>query len=385
MPGPNDGQTGSGVGGEVASLSAAIPSPQELSNKLGQIDLFIQPRAEGEHFVVFYLLRGKFWEARLKLGEAAVRDLYRRHFAATKAALEGKEDLRTLAEIGYQTFVRLLPDADFREEVAAAIDASDDFRIEIVGDPYLVPWGLLYTMSPDAPFDARHFVGVSAKIKRSFLSERYERPASPAIAASRPRIQFGLNSDLAHARTVEQPFISRLAPASAAFLMLPALKGDLSEGRRRLRELLIAGQADFIHFACHGTGLDEEHCATFTIDKRFKIRSDILFRHGDRLPKLPVVFLNACEMGISRADQYQSLVRPFLDCGARAVVATECHVPDERAARFACDVYEKLFVDRKSLAQAVVESTAFRCSQGDPIGLAYTVYGQADSRLPAPE
>ncbi|WP_316206121.1 CHAT domain-containing protein [Bradyrhizobium sp. SZCCHNR3058] len=330
---------------------------------------------------MLYGLRGQFWEARLKLSETAVLDLYRRHFATTKAALEGKEDLRTLAEIGYQTFVRLLPDEDFREAVAAAIDNSVDFRIEIIGDPYLIPWGLLYTRSPNARFHERHFVGVTARLKRSFLSERYVKPPSPSIAVARPRILFGLNSDLTHARTVEHPFISRLAPASAAFHMLPALKGDVSEGRRKLRELLIAGDADFIHFACHGTGLDEAHCATFTIDKRFKIRSDILFRQGDRLSKIPIVFLNACEMGISRADQYQSLVRPFLDCGARAVIATECNVPDKRAARFACDVYGKLFLERKSLAQAVVEATAFRCAQGDPIGLAYTVYGQADARL----
>ncbi len=148
-----------------------------------------------------------------------------------------------------------------------------------------------------------------------------------------------------------------------------------------MRDLIRLGHADVVHFVCHGERGADGEGGRFKIDDGLIVRSDILLAPPYRLDAGPLVFLNACEMGMDAPDRFDGFAKALLDCGARAVLAPECHVPDDRAAKFECRVYEKVLREQRPLSDAVRKATHELCTEGDPIGLAYNIYGQAEFRF----
>lgn len=147
------------------------------------------------------------------------------------------------------------------------------------------------------------------------------------------------------------------------------------------------------HFSCHC-----DTTAPEPFDYRLELRGaghdldltlgelgEHLVRLGataERGPRgMPLVVLNAC--GSSRVDPLSSISFPqvFLENGNRGCIGTEIAIPDEEAAEFSRVFYREL------LDGASVGVAAHRARNHllhvftNPIGLAYTVYGDTDLAL----
>ncbi|MGW0179101.1 CHAT domain-containing protein [Nocardia sp. NPDC003345] len=101
-------------------------------------------------------------------------------------------------------------------------------------------------------------------------------------------------------------------------------------------------------------------------------------RHPRRATHMPLVVLNAC--GSSRVDSKSSLSFPnlFLENGNRACVATEITVPDQDAAEISVAFYRELLTGVDVGTAMHRARTHVLRKHGNPLGLAYTVYGNTD-------
>ncbi len=103
-----------------------------------------------------------------------------------------------------------------------------------------------------------------------------------------------------------------------------------------------------------------------------------------RLSGNALVFLNMCESAQLTPSLSDSLVEFFVTRGARAVVGTECLVDPGFADRFSRTFLESFFAGGP--VGATLLAARKECARdGDPSGLAYTLYGPAYVRFePAP-
>lgn len=94
---------------------------------------------------------------------------------------------------------------------------------------------------------------------------------------------------------------------------------------------------------------------------------------------VPLVFLNAC--GGSRVSPVSSLSFPelFMKNGSRGFVGAEMDIPDDEAAAFSVAFYNELLLRRSSFGVAALRARSHLLRRhGNPIGLAYSVYGNTD-------
>lgn len=146
------------------------------------------------------------------------------------------------------------------------------------------------------------------------------------------------------------------------------------------------------HFSCH--------CDTTTkdpLDYALQLRgeTDVRVRvrdfknHFTRLAgegrsdmAMPLVVLNAC--GTSAADPVTatSFPRLFLENENRAVIGTEVAIPDRMAAAFSRRFYERLLLKGEPLGVAAFEAREHMLIEScNPLGLAYSVYGNTELRI----
>lgn len=102
---------------------------------------------------------------------------------------------------------------------------------------------------------------------------------------------------------------------------------------------------------------------------------------GIRLTDEPIVFLNTCESAALWNAVNTSFVGFFLSRGARAVIGSESTIPVILADVFGCAVLREILGGR-SLGDAVLQARLdlLRNSK-NPLGLCYSVYGDANARL----
>jgi hypothetical protein len=94
----------------------------------------------------------------------------------------------------------------------------------------------------------------------------------------------------------------------------------------------------------------------------------------------PIVFLNMCHSAQINPGLSDGFVGFFLQRGASAVLGTECPIPPFVAESFAADVFDNLS-SGSSLGRAVYQARMRSKALGNPLTLAYSLYGRADSRL----
>jgi hypothetical protein len=107
-----------------------------------------------------------------------------------------------------------------------------------------------------------------------------------------------------------------------------------------------------------------------------------LLKSRGRLNRRPIVFLNMCHSAQVNPGLAEGFVSYFLQRGACAVVGTECPIPAFFADTFAEQVFKEL-AKGGSLGKAVYEARK-TCSIGNPLALAYSLYGYADARITEP-
>lgn len=110
---------------------------------------------------------------------------------------------------------------------------------------------------------------------------------------------------------------------------------------------------------------------------------DVLVRQAADEPRgeqsMPLIVLNAC--GSSKVDPLSSMSFPklFLKNGNRGFLGTEIAIPDEEAAEFSIAFYRSLLMRQEPFGLAAHRARTHLLEEfGNPIGIAYSVYGNTD-------
>ena len=139
---------------------------------------------------------------------------------------------------------------------------------------------------------------------------------------------------------------------------------------------------DLVHFACHAY-----YQTDAPFDSYFKLSDEFLLSLQDMDVYAigdgghPLVVLNACETGNLNPLYTRDFAKLFIKRGARAVVATECALPDDFGSAFAEQLYTHLLAGRQ-LGESLLESRKhFVEVERNPSGLLYSLYGDPSVRI----
>ncbi len=97
-------------------------------------------------------------------------------------------------------------------------------------------------------------------------------------------------------------------------------------------------------------------------------------------PRRPLIFLNMCQSADIAPSMGNGLLRLFLDRNAAAVIGTECTMTSTFADPFAKSIFGAL-LSGMTVGLALLNARRRFAFDGNPLGLAYTLYGRATLRL----
>ena len=162
----------------------------------------------------------------------------------------------------------------------------------------------------------------------------------------------------------------------------------------RLDGSLRAAEDQVHHFSCHcgrtSDGGDYElslkalsgevmTVRTGEIGRNFKRYARKPLAEGDDAPVGPLVFLNACDTGVGETGDFGSFEQLFPPSFNRALIRTQCVVPDEFAAQFSRIFYESILPGQMTVGQAlhIARWEMLRLRQ-NPFGILYSLSGNAN-------
>ncbi|WP_342078228.1 hypothetical protein [Yoonia sp. SS1-5] len=176
-----------------------------------------------------------------------------------------------------------------------------------------------------------------------------------------------------------------------------------------LKEALNAATpAHLFYFFCHGYTPSPAHLPR-DVEKAFKASDDYAFLglgerpdmaaisfgggritehelaalHAFDVPR-PVFFLNMCQSAEAAPGRSDGLLLRLLDRGAAAVIGTECEMTATFASAFGEHVLDAI-LGGEDLGSAMLSARRYFQKSGNPLGLAYSLYGQAETRVGPPK
>ncbi|MEJ2710901.1 MAG: CHAT domain-containing protein [Anaerolineales bacterium] len=164
----------------------------------------------------------------------------------------------------------------------------------------------------------------------------------------------------------------------------PVLKLEYAEDREQVWKLLQKGDQHFFYFFCHGV-VDQNNTFQLMIgqpDKPGFISASSLTPPIIQWPAepRPLVVLNGCETAALKAE----LLGVFMDnlrfIGALGVVGTEIKVKTELAFAFGLP-WMRALLSGQPAGQAMLSVRRHLERQGNPLGLAYSLYAPAGLHL----
>lgn len=331
---------------------------------------------------------------------------------------------RALAQVGRQLHQKLFATDDARVIAAWMREhAPPGSTIQVVdraGD-FVFPWSLVYEAAPwddEKPVEVEQFWGWRYKlaIATDELTATYGQAGEQIVAPDGLKIMVGLYARLKGARE-QHRYFSELGKLPDGHLQ-PVMVDRRSEAVAALK----AADQHLVYFFCHGytekmandIQLDDNLVREFTrlaadaleqqdeaerehLEDLFDVSDSWLRLTRGKLPlamlqevlagvkftRHPLVFLNMCQSAQVLPSLSGGLIPFFIRMGARAVMGTECSMNMVFGDRFA-----RAFVDRFLRGQPAAE-ILWRLRQeflgkGDPLALAYTLFGDADLRLQEP-
>jgi hypothetical protein len=97
----------------------------------------------------------------------------------------------------------------------------------------------------------------------------------------------------------------------------------------------------------------------------------------------PLVFLNMCESAQVLPSLSGGFIPFFIQRGARGIIGTECPMTSTFAHPFSQEFFRR-FLQGQAIGQILWELRKEFLEKGNPLGLAYTLYCDADMRLKQP-
>ncbi|WP_371400953.1 CHAT domain-containing protein [Kribbella sp. NBC_00662] len=137
-----------------------------------------------------------------------------------------------------------------------------------------------------------------------------------------------------------------------------------------------------LYFLCHGEHRDRGG-PVLVLDKlgRAAISKSNLAAKHVALDHRPLVVLNACDTAALEPDKAISLVKGFTYNGAGAVIGTETAIFPSLAYAFAKTFLDGALTPGTSLGSALRTARLELLRLGNPLGLAYILYGLPDAHL----
>jgi hypothetical protein len=327
-----------------------------------------------------------------KLEDITLRNIDRKNLSHKQL----QKEISPLAELGHHLFERVFAKEDIRQVMQGLLTHGDKVSIEIVSERFSIPWELLYPLNPYGdrqPLSYENFWGMRHIVFRLVPQTNISPNALLASLETDPHInvhslpKVGLLTDrsLKSVEKVEIPHFERLAASKAIDLkLLPPLSANEDE-RAEFRKYSEWWLNDFnlAHFACHASyegGLPQKQYIQLTE----KFRISLMRMMGDpvKINGRPLIIMNACETGNLNPIYTLHFAREFMRSGARGVVATECPVRDDFAAKFSHELYARL-LRSEELGKSVLQTRQhFLFGElRDPAGLTYSMYAVPNIKL----
>lgn len=240
---------------------------------------------------------------------------------------------------------------------------SDD-----IDDCFLCEYGMVRTLSEDMP------PKVLVMDQWDYLGAVFPSKTLPSVGA-------------------ELDYFTGTSPGSLQALGIKAKA--IAGTRDAFYETLAKGDFDVLHVSCHAEATHQSiERASLIIgettalgDKAQLVEVDTITVEAEaRLrQRRPLVFLNACETGISGPvlTAWGGWPKVFINKGAGAFVGTAWPVRDKPAAAFSTAFYNAL-LEGKTLTEATNAARAAAKAFGDASWLAFKVYGHPRARRQAP-
>jgi len=311
--------------------------------------------------------------------------------------------LTQLARSGKRLFQRL-----FQAPGAGAdAKAMGDWLVEYATDPQLqltlqvfatrvpIPWSMLYLgdVRDGAVLDWNNFLGFRHIIEQlPFQSlpgtKSNQIDSQPDLSVSvniNPKIDSSMGIDVVAAH---QQHWADIAAARKNLALVP----------RATRAEVVGALADpanvdkVVYFYCHAQSndVDPDKAAIIMGGPRDKDQvatlADLNLDAPTDIPLAgrPLVFLNACESADLSPRFYDGFVPFFLAKGSRGVIGTECKTPVVFAIHWAEAFVDRL-LDGAPVGQTMLDlRRQFLHDHGNPMGLLYTMYCDADTRIAPP-
>jgi hypothetical protein len=310
--------------------------------------------------------------------------------------------LRTLAVAGADLFQRIFFGPAAGADVQnignllkkLATKPGDSLDFQVVATRFPVPWGLLYfgDAADGAVIDPELFLGMRHVVEQiplqtgMLVDTTVIDSGSPSLAVS-----INVNADIDGGKLNLDGVARQLAYWDKCATTAGA---HLTVAPRRTRAELLAALRDgardqFMYLYCHAVtnapgdpgGIRN---AAFLLTGGERVTLGDLNREApttNPLPGNPLVFINACESAELRPEFYDGFIPYFMAKGARGVVGTECKTPAVFASAWALQFFP-LFLDGKPLGDIFLElRREFHTKHGNPLGLLYNVYCDADTRI----
>ena len=310
--------------------------------------------------------------------------------------------LRTLAVAGAELYQRIFfgpaAGADVQQigellkKQATKAGSSLDFQV--VATRFPVPWGMLYfgDTADGAAIDPELFLGMRHVVEQiplqtgMLVDDTVIDSGSPSLAVS-----VNVNADIDGGKLNLDGVARQLAywdkfAASAGARLTVAPRRTRAELLGALRD---GARDQLMYLYCHAVtnapgdpgGIRN---AAFLLTGGERVTLGDLYRESPTakpLPGNPLVFINACESAELRPEFYDGFIPYFMAKGARGVVGTECKTPAVFASEWALRFFPR-FLDGEPLGALFLElRREFHTKHGNPLGLLYNVYCDADTRI----
>ena len=307
-----------------------------------------------------------------------------------------QQALRILARAGLKLFRRLFPDAPETREMAKALKAMTSggtLHLQIVSRQFLLPWGLLYLGDDLNNIQIDQFLGFQHVIEQIPLLEGM-RAVDPQIpGGTRLPAGLGLNSDVdalaaflnGRALTSEQEAAwqgrqQRSQAELQIWRTAAELEQALNDPDLGVRLLYFYGHALAGQLGAPGSA----DAATMVLSGDSKLTLEDLnlaLDPGLPLRGQPLIFINACQSAQLSPLFYEGFMQYFTRRGARGMIGTECDVPALFAAEWAGRFFERFFAGEPVGEIFLALRRQFVDEFGNPLGLVYALYCDADTRL----
>jgi hypothetical protein len=288
------------------------------------------------------------------------------------------EDLHYLALEGYDAFLQVFGDIDI--EILAAIQdiiADKNKCFEIISDEFILPWEVIYPNNPhdEEVISLENFWGLKHIIYRVICN----KPPSPPKINSCPRLGLLAYEGLPAVQSLEVPQFYDHEKRKLIYLRHLGFTSTnfIAEFRDFWKN-----DFDLTHFACHAQYNNDYEQSYIRIHENFDITIQDIRTFGIKIKDRPLMFINACGVGVINPLSLSNFVNIFLKHGARGAIATECTLPDGFAADFSKKFYEYFLEQKRPLGESLLATRQYflrKCN--NPSGLLYSMYAPPNIQL----